>query len=63
MFVRDLNPSVTEDQIREAFSQFGVVSSVTVENDPASGGSKGVAHVEMLDAQEGYTARRALHNT
>lgn len=63
MFVRNLDPSVTEEQLREAFSQFGVVSSVTLARDPASGNSRGLAYVEMPDALEGCDARRNLHNT
>lgn len=63
MFVRNLDPSVTEEQLSDAFSQFGVVSSVTLAKDPVSGNSRGLAYVEMPNAQEGCDARRNLHNT
>lgn len=63
MFVRNLDPSVTEEQVLEAFSQFGVVSGVTLVRDPATGNSRGLAYVEMRDALEGCNARRNLHNT
>ncbi len=47
IFVGNLAFSVTEDALRELFSQYGSVDSARVITDPVSGRSKGFGFVEM----------------
>lgn len=56
LYVGGLPYSTTEDELREAFSQAGAVSSATIIMDKMSGRSKGFGFVEMTsdeDAQKG----------
>jgi len=47
IYVGNMNYATTEDSLRELFSQFGVVDSVAVIMDRATGRAKGFAFVEM----------------
>ncbi len=59
IYVGNLAYSVTEDELRTAFAQFGDVSRANVITDKYSGQSKGFGFVEMSDkaaAEEAITA-------
>jgi RNA recognition motif-containing protein len=47
IYVGNLAPQVTEDQLREAFESFGAVSKVAIIKDKATGEARGFGFVEM----------------
>ena len=49
LYVGTMAFSTTEDQLREAFSQFGTVTKVQVITDRETGRPRGFAFVEMSD--------------
>ena len=63
IYVGNLPYSVTEDDLREAFSEFGELESVTVITDKFSGQSKGFGFVEMQNNSEADTAIKALNDS
>lgn len=56
IFVANLNFRLTDDDLREVFTQFGEVSSAKVIMDRESGRSKGFGFVEMPNETEGNDA-------
>jgi len=62
IYVGNLAYSVTEDELRTAFSEFGNVTRATVITDKFSGQSKGFGFVEMADDSEAEEAIRALND-
>ncbi len=63
IYVGNLAYGVTEDQLRDAFAQFGSVSRVNVIIDRETGRSKGFAFVEMDDNSQADAAIKALNDT
>lgn len=63
IYVGNLAYSVTEDELRSAFAQFGDVSSVNVIMDRGTGQSKGFGFVEMPNDSDADTAINALNGT
>ncbi len=63
IYVGNLAYSVTEDDLRNAFAEFGEVTSVNVITDKFSGQSKGFGFVEMADNSEADAAIKALNDT
>ncbi len=63
IYVGNLPYSTTEDDLRNAFAEFGTVSSVNVITDKFSGQSKGFAFVEMSDNSEADAAIKGLNET
>ena len=63
IYVGNLAYSVTEDELRSAFEQFGEVSRVNVIMDRETGRSKGFGFVEMPDNAEADAAIKALNDT
>jgi len=61
IYVGNLDYSVTEDGLKNAFSEFGDVSSVNIIKDKYSGQSKGFGFVEMPDNSEADQAIKALN--
>lgn len=49
LFVGNMSFTTTEDQLREAFSQFGTVTKVHIAMDRETGRPRGFAFVEMSD--------------
>jgi cold-inducible RNA-binding protein len=47
LYVGNLSYDVTEDELRQAFTAFGEVTSVSIPSDRQSGRSKGFGFVEM----------------
>ena len=61
IYVGSLSYSVTEEDLKEAFTPFGEVSSVRLVSDKFSGKSKGFGFVEMPDNTEAEAAIAALN--
>ena len=47
IFVGNLSPDITEEDLRQAFAAFGQVTAVSIVNDRYTGVSKGFGFVEM----------------
>ncbi|GIX49326.1 MAG: RNA-binding protein [Candidatus Tectimicrobiota bacterium] len=63
IYVGGLPYSVTEDQLRELFSPYGVVDAVRVITDRATGQSRGFGFVEMRTEAEAQQAIKALNGS
>jgi cold-inducible RNA-binding protein len=61
LYVGNLPYRITEDQLREAFEEFGQVSSCTIIKDKATGQSKGFGFIEMSDSTEAEAAINGLN--
>ena len=61
IYVGNLPHSTTEDELREAFSQHGEVSSVNVIKDRETGRPRGFAFVEMPNGGEAANAIKELN--
>ena len=61
IYVGNLPHSITEDVLREVFSQHGEVSSVNVVKDRETGRPRGFAFVEMPDGGEAANAIEQLN--
>ncbi len=61
LYVGNLAYSVTEEDLRTAFSEFGELENVTIIKDKYSGHSKGFGFVEMPDNSEADKAIKALN--
>ena len=59
IYIGNLAYTVTEDDLREAFSEFGQVDSASIINDKFSGRSKGFGFVDMPHESE---AREAIES-
>ena len=60
LYVGNLSFNSTEDDITDAFSAHGTVTSVNVVMDRETGRPRGFAFVEMASAQEAQAAAQAL---
>lgn len=63
LFVGGLPFSTTDDELAEAFSQFGTVASAKVITDRDTGRSKGFGFVEFESDDEGKAAEKALNGS
>jgi RNA recognition motif-containing protein len=63
LYVGNLPWETTEEQIREAFDQFGTITDVHMPKDWESGQFRGFAFVEFSDAQSAADAANALNET
>ena len=63
IYVGNLAYSVTEDDLRNAFAEYGKVSSASLIMDKFSGQSKGFGFVEMPDNSQAEAAIQALNET
>lgn len=61
IYVGNLSYRATEDQLREAFGQYGEVSQVSIIMDRETGRSRGFAFVEMPNNEEAQSAIENLH--
>ncbi len=59
LYVGNLSYRLTEDELRQAFEEYGQVSSCTIIKDRATGESKGFGFLEMPERSE---AERAMQN-
>ncbi|HED00945.1 MAG TPA: RNA-binding protein [Proteobacteria bacterium] len=62
IYVGNLSYEATESDLKEQFSAFGEVDSVTIIKDKYSGQSRGFAFVEMSDNTAAQAAITALNN-
>ena len=63
IYVGNLPYSVTDDELRDVFSDFGELVSAEVVKDKFSGQSKGFGFVEMPNNSEADQAIKALNDT
>ncbi len=63
IFVGNLSFSTTEDELRDAFAQFGEVSSARIIQDRETQRSRGFGFVEMPDDNDAQVAIRELDGT
>jgi RNA recognition motif-containing protein len=61
IYAGNLSYEVSSDDLKEAFSQFGEVSSADVIKDKFSGRSKGFGFVEMASKEEAQAAIEGLN--
>lgn len=61
LYVGNLPYSVTEENLREAFGQYGEIASVSLVKDRATGQSKGFGFVEMPKNSEADAAIKGLN--
>lgn len=62
LYVGNLPFSATEDSLKEAFSQFGTVESVSIITDRYTGQSKGFGFIELSSKQEADEAVAKMNN-
>lgn len=63
IYIGNLEYGVTEDDLRDAFGEFGEVSSANIISDKFTGRSKGFGFVEMPNDDEANQAIDALNDT
>lgn len=63
LYVGNLTFSVTEEQLKNLFSQFGTVETVKIVKDGFDGRSKGFGFVEMSSEEEASLAAENLNGT
>ncbi|MEB6676737.1 RNA recognition motif domain-containing protein [Acinetobacter haemolyticus] len=61
ILVRNLDRSVTDEEVLELFKQYGKVESCVVVKDEATGKSKGFGFVEMTNPREAVKAIKGLN--
>ena len=61
LYVGNLSFGLTEDDLRNLFSQAGQVESVVIVTDTATGRSRAFAFVEMASREEGESAIAQFH--
>ena len=60
LFVGNLSYNVTENELQDAFSQFGTVAEVNLMIDRVSGRSRGFAFITMSSGEEAQAAIKGL---
>jgi RNA recognition motif-containing protein len=63
IYVGNLSPDVTNDDLKEAFEAFGQLTSVNVIKDKQTGESRGFGFVEMSSKEEAQSAINGLNGT
>ncbi|QVL48579.1 MAG: RNA-binding protein [Thiocapsa sp.] len=63
IYVGNLTYSVTDDDLREVFGEFGDLAAAEVIKDKFSGQSKGFGFVDMPNNSEADAAIKALNET
>ena len=61
IYVGNLAHQATEDDLQQAFSQLGTVSTVNIIKDRETGRTRGFAFVEMADSNEAAEAIKQLN--
>jgi RNA recognition motif-containing protein len=61
IFVGNLSPAISEEDLRQAFAAFGQVTSVNIINDKFTGVSRGFGFVEMPGKAESLAAINGLN--
>jgi len=63
IYVGNLSFNATEEDIRQAFAEYGEVSSVNIIQDRETGRSRGFAFVEMPDSDQAKEAIEKVNLT
>jgi RNA recognition motif-containing protein len=63
IYVGNMNFALTNEDLFNLFSQYGVVSSAKIISDRETGRSKGFGFVEMENAEEGQKAIASLNES
>jgi cold-inducible RNA-binding protein len=63
IYVGNCSYDTTEERLRDLFSQYGDVASVSVITDRDTGRSRGFAFVEMNDASQADAAIKGVNGT
>lgn len=63
IYVGNLPYGISEDELRDIFSEYGEVSSANIITDKSSGRSKGFGFIEMSDNSEADKAIKALNES
>ncbi|ACF46262.1 MAG: RNA-binding protein [Prosthecochloris sp.] len=63
IYIGNLDYGVTEEDLREAFGEFGDVSSANIITDKFTGRSKGFGFVEMSSSDDANEAIESLNDT
>lgn len=61
IYVGNLPETATEDDLQQAFGQYGAVSAVNIVKDRETGRPRGFAFVEMADGKEAANAIKQLN--
>ena len=61
IFVRNLDATTTEAQLKDLFAPYGPVETVTIVQDRDTHGPRGLAFVEMTNEAEARAAIEALN--
>jgi RNA recognition motif-containing protein len=61
IYVGNLAQTATEEDLRQAFGQYGTVSAVNIVKDRETGRPRGFAFVEMADGDEAAKAIKQLN--
>ncbi len=61
IFVRNLDPTTTETQLKDLFAAYGSVETIAIVKDRDTNGPRGFAFVEMTDAAEAKAAIESLN--
>jgi len=61
IYVGNLSPEVTEEELRKEFMAFGRVTSVRIQKDRDSGRARGFGFVDMPSKSEGQAAITGLN--
>lgn len=61
IYVGNLSPSVSEEELRQKFESFGRIESVSIVKDKYSGQSRGFGFVEMASKNEAQSAIEGLN--
>lgn len=63
IYIGNLPYTVSDDELRDIFSEYGNVDSVNIIKDKFSGQSKGFGFVEMSDNSQADAAIKGLNET
>ena len=61
IFVRNLDPTTTEAQLKDLFAAYGLVETVIIVTDRDTNGPRGFAFVEMTDPTQAKAAIESLN--
>ncbi|KAL1957442.1 hypothetical protein VTO42DRAFT_6010 [Malbranchea cinnamomea] len=63
VYVKNIDPEVTEDEFRELFGKYGEITSATISRDPETGKSRGFGFVNFSTHASAASAVEALNDS
>ena len=63
LYVSNLSPDITNEQLRRHFTQFGTVSSVHIAIDKETNRSRGFGYINIPDSMAAEKAIREMNGT